>query len=162
MGAKIETPKISIRLPTKPKEILGPKINPPKILCQISKCYKIPESTKLFNTENKVFKSKFGCTLFEELCGLHMQALPPIFRLFWNIVKKISRVYPLGRTPRSFSDTSSAWNFWNPSSPSFHGKPVVALPTVGCSLRVMLCFYLCLKLMPFVVPKESLPCKLKL
>jgi len=28
-------------------------------------------------------KNKFGCTLFAELCGRDMRALPQIFRLFW-------------------------------------------------------------------------------
>ena len=37
---------------------------------------------KLFNMKSKVFKSKFGCTLFEELCSLDMQALRLIFKLF--------------------------------------------------------------------------------
>ena len=50
LGAKIKTPQKSLGLPTKPKKIPGPNINPRKILCQIS-------------------KAKFGCTVFGELRG---------------------------------------------------------------------------------------------
>jgi len=37
MGAKIKTLKKSVGLPTKPKKLPGPKINPQKIPYQVSK-----------------------------------------------------------------------------------------------------------------------------
>ena len=50
LGAKIKTPQKSLGLPTKPKKIPGPNINPQNILYQIS-------------------KAKFRCTVFGELRG---------------------------------------------------------------------------------------------
>ena len=78
-GQKLKPKKIHRASNKTPKNVRGPKINPPK-----------KSHAKLSSLKNFQKASKFGYTSFAELRGWDTRALQRIFRLFWAPKK-----YPL-------------------------------------------------------------------
>ena len=74
-----QNPKKSLGLPTKIKKIPGPKINPKKSHAEFPS---LQNFEKGLNDAKKQPPKTFGCSLFTELRGQDVQALPRIFRLF--------------------------------------------------------------------------------
>lgn len=87
---KSNTPQKTWGLATKPQKSLDQKLTPKKSLAEFMSLKNFQKTLKWYNTENKVFKNRFGYTLFIHRCMWpgYAGATKQIFRLVW-IPKKI-------------------------------------------------------------------------